>query len=174
MVSDVEKRFNAVWELIDTHVDKTALGAYILGRLITNTTDEGESHIFCDLLSDQEADFWRGDVKASVKLIKGRGANKDVVFQRALAIVSAFPAPLAEISPDPVVGNQIFWISEKCLEQFALRDLQGITFLGSKLDADWGKSYDSRTGYRGLAMSSVDVANKDKLMATFDALRRLT
>jgi hypothetical protein len=174
MTNDVVKRLNAVWELMDTHVDKTTLGGYILGRLITNTTDEEELHILCDLPCDRVAAFWRGETKVQVTLVEGLGSDKDIVRRRAEAIVAAFPAPLAEISPDPVVGNLVFWISVSCLSKFAFMDLQGLTFLGSKLDADWGKSYDSKPGYRGLALSSVDVAAKDKLMATFDALCKLT
>jgi hypothetical protein len=173
MTSDVGKRLDAVWELLESHPNRFALGGYLLGRLITNTTDEEELHIFCNLRKDKVGVFWRKDVKASVVLIEGLGCDKDVVRQRAEAIAAAFPAPLAEISPDPVVGNLVFWISVDCLKRFAFKDLQGLTFLGSKLGADWGKPYNSKPGYRGLALSSVDVANKDKLMATFDALRRL-
>lgn len=173
MASDVVKRLDAIWELLDTHPSKKIWGGYALGRLITKTTEEEGAHLFSDLPEDKIAKFWREDVRVSVTLVKGRGSDKDVVRQRAEAIVAAFPVPIAEVSPHPVVGNHTFWISVDCLRKFAFKDLAGVTFLGSELNVDWGRSHDCKPGYRGLAMSSGDVAAKDKLLATFNSLCKL-
>jgi hypothetical protein len=88
MISDVAKKLDAIWEMLDSHPDKKNWGGYVLGRLIANTTDEEETHLFSDLPEDKMANFWRKEVKVSVKLIKGRGSDKEVVRQRAEALTS--------------------------------------------------------------------------------------
>lgn len=173
MTSDVVKRLDAIWEMMESYPNKGDLNAYTLGRLITNTTDEEWTHLFSNLRENKVVKFWRENVEASVTLVKGSGSDKDVVRQRAEAIVAAFPAPLAEISPHPAAGNPVFWISVDSLLKFASKDLAGISFLGNRLNADWGRTCESKPRYRGLPLSSDEVADKYKLMATFNELCKL-